>query len=157
MATLIKPPIYDEYSNPSIFLAGSIDMGSAVDWQTQVYEALKDEQVTIFNPRRDDWDSSWEQSINNPKFKEQVVWELEHLESADLVVFYFDVNGPAPITLLELGLFAVDIEQHSVVCCPEGYWRKGNVDIVCERYGINQVKDLSELITFIKEWIHELR
>ena len=29
---------------------------------------LKDEEGIILNPRRDDWDSSWTQSINNKEF-----------------------------------------------------------------------------------------
>jgi len=40
-----------------------------------------------------------------------------------------------------------------IVCCPEDFWRKGNVDIVCERYGVDQVDTLDELIEFAKEYI----
>lgn len=149
----IKAPSYDySYNNhKNIFLAGSIDMGAAVDWQTRVSEAVEGLNVNIFNPRRGDWDSSWDQSIENEKFYQQVSWELEHLESADLIVVYFDPSGAAPITLLELGLFSK--ESPMIVCCPEGYWRKGNVDIVCERYGVNQVNNIEELIEYVKGFI----
>lgn len=78
MATVLKSPqigTYDQYETPCIFLAGSIDMGSAIDWQTRMEDSLKDYDVTIFNPRRDDWDSTWEQSIDDPEFDDYFEWE----------------------------------------------------------------------------------
>ena len=38
-----------------------------------------------------------------------------------------------------------------IVCCPEGYFRKGNLDIVCNKYGIKQVDNLAELKQELKE------
>lgn len=137
-----------------VFLAGSIDMGSAVHWQSRVVEALTGLDVLVYNPRRDDWDSSWEQSITNPKFYEQVDWEMSKLMAADVVVFYFDPNGPAPITLLELGLHAhLNGDQKIMVCCPEGYWRKGNVDMVCERYEVDTFSSLNEMIESLRNHV----
>lgn len=66
---------------------------------------------------------------------------------ADLIVMYFDPNTKAPITLLELGLFH---QKNLLVLCPEGYWRKGNVDIVCKLHGIRQATDFGDLINQIK-------
>ena len=129
---------------PLLFLAGSIEMGTAEDWQTRLTGLLKDESGTILNPRRDDWDSMWGQSIDNPKFREQVEWELGAQENADCITFYFSPGTTSPITLLELGLFSHKT-PNIVVCCPDGFFRKGNVDIVCERYGIPQVPNLEEL------------
>jgi hypothetical protein len=126
-------------------------MGKAENWQDKITQALSDTNITIFNPRRDDWDSSWVQDISNEKFKEQVIWELGHIESVDMVVFYFDPDGPAPITLLELGLCAGS-PQKVVVCCPPGYWRRGNVQIVCNRYSIKMVDDMEDLISSIKAY-----
>jgi len=150
-----RHPVGDKNSNTRIFLAGSIDMGKAVNWQDQVTNALLDYDVDIYNPRRDDWDSTWEQKIDNPKFNEQVTWELDNIENADIVVFYFDPSGPAPITLMELGISAarqgLAAVAHLIVCCPEGYFRKGNVDILCQRYDISQVPDLESLIAQLKE------
>ena len=70
----IKATSAPQDGKPSIFLAGSIEMGKAIDWQTKIQDIMKDENVTIFNPRRDDWDSSWEQKMENEKFREQVEW-----------------------------------------------------------------------------------
>jgi hypothetical protein len=56
------------------------------------------------------------------------------LDDSDIIVMYFDPNTKSPISLLELGLHAN--EQKLIVCCPDGYWRQGNVRVVCERYNI---------------------
>ena len=53
---------------------------------------------------------------------------------------YFDPKTKSPISLLELGLFAKSGKL--VVCCPDGFWKKGNVDIVCQRYKVLKIKDL---------------
>lgn len=153
MATIVKPPasIPKKISDKSVFLAGSIEMGKAEDWQSKVERLLTDEDVMIFNPRRDDWDSSWEQKIENDQFREQVEWELTALELSDLILLYFDPTTKSPISLLELGLHADD--KKLVVCCPDGFWRKGNVDIVCKRYGIPQVKDVDGLVAVAKKWV----
>lgn len=138
-----------EYIN--VFLAGSIEMGVAEHWQKRVIDALSDKPIRFLNPRRDDWDSSWSQDIHNDEFVEQVVWELTSLEQSHLIIMYFDPNTKSPISLLELGLHAK--EQKLIVLCPEGFWRKGNVDVVCEYYGINQVDTFDELIEFLKNHI----
>lgn len=129
---------------PSVFLAGSIDMGKAENWQERVTAALLHMPVTIFNPRRDDWDATWVQDISNPQFRQQVNWELNRLDEADLIAMYFDPNGPAPISLLELGAYA-DSEK-MIVCCPAGYWRRGNVQIVCARYGIELFDSIDDFV-----------
>lgn len=136
---VIKPEQKDKWyaaDSIKIFLAGSIEMGKAEDWQATIPELFKDrEDLTFFNPRRDDWDSSWEQKESNPEFNKQVNWELDHLEKADIVFMYFSPETTSPISLLELGLFA-DSEKRMIVCCPNNFYRKGNVDIVCSNYDI---------------------
>ena len=147
---IIKPPHqFSQYSFPKLFLAGSIEMGKAENWQKRIEDEVGNTQAIILNPRRDDWDSSWKQEISNPQFKNQVEWELQALEEANQIVMYFQPGTQSPITLLELGLFK---DNNLVVCCPEGFWRKGNVDIVCEKYGINQVDTLDELVDVAVVW-----
>jgi hypothetical protein len=133
----------------SVFPAGSIEMGSAEHWQAVVEEALADLPVTILNPRRDEWDASWEQSIRDPRFSEQVEWELTGLEVGDVVAMYFAPATKAPVTLLELGLCARS--NRLVVCCPEGYWRRGNIEVVCGRYAIPLVDNLPALISAVRQ------
>jgi hypothetical protein len=148
---IIKPPhnlsvIENKFS---VFLAGSIEMGIAENWQQKIENELRQlSNCCILNPRRDDWDSSWKQEKGNAQFEEQVNWELEGLEKANLIVFYFAPETKSPISMLELGLFAHS--KKLIVCCPQGFWRKGNIDIVCNRYNIQQVNNLEELINKIK-------
>ena len=148
----IKPPMMtyrDNVKELAIFLAGSIEMGAAENWQAKIEEAMKDRNVLLLNPRRDDWDSSWKQEIANDHFYGQVEWETAALEYADVIAMYFDPNTKSPISLLELGLFADSGKM--LVCCPEGFWRKGNVDFICEKYGINTFDNLDDLIHAMKE------
>jgi hypothetical protein len=140
---VIKPPqtiTNKALHSRTIFLAGSIEMGVAEDWQSNVEELFLNYQAAVlFNPRRAEWDSSWTQDIENPQFYQQVNWELNALEKSDLIFMYFAPGTKSPISLLELGLFAHTGKM--IVCCPDGFWRKGNVDIVCDRYGIPVYSD----------------
>ena len=152
---LFKAPVPIEIGRCNIFLSGSIEMGTAENWQDRLVRELADEDVNVYNPRRDDWDSSWVQSIANAQFREQVTWELNAMENSDIIATYFDPNTKSPITLLELGLFAQT--GLMIVCCPEGFWRKGNVDIVCQRYSIWQVPDKDALMAAVKAQIEEIK
>lgn len=144
-------------SFPVVFLAGSIEMGKAIDWQSEISLSLEaiSPLVWLCNPRRLQWDSSWVQSIHNPLFKEQVDWELDHLDRADLAVFYFQPDTLSPITLMELGhrLASQDVRQKTIVACPDGFWRKGNVEILCARYGIEVLNSLEDLKEKSSEWV----
>ena len=137
-------------SPPSLFLAGSIEMDDAPRWQDTLIAALADTDVVVLNPRRDALPPEWEQHAENPAFRGQVQWELEGLERASLVCFYFAPGTKSPISLLELGLRARS--GRAIVCCPEGFWRRGNVEIVCERYGIPRVESLDELAEHLRRW-----
>lgn len=127
---------------PSIFEAGSIDQGSAEDWQSKITDALDGIPCVVLNPRRDDWDSTWKQDIKNDKFREQVEWELDGMESATYIAMCLTKDSKAPISLLELGLHAAGGKM--MVFCPEGFYRKGNVDIVCKRYHVPVYDDFEE-------------
>lgn len=135
---IIKAPCLATWNlkeDTTVFLAGSIEMGKAEDWQAVIPELFKDrDKLTFLNPRRDDWDSSWEQKESNPQFSKQVNWEMDMLDVCDIIFMYFSPETKSPISLLELGLYA---DSHKmIVCCPDEFWRKGNVDIVCSRYNI---------------------
>lgn len=150
MARVFKPPALLPLDGPmpSVFLAGSIEMGSAEDWQAQIERALADLDIVILNPRRDEWDDSWPQSIGNPPFREQVEWELAGLERATVVAMYFAPATQAPVTLLELGLCAR--AGRLLVCCPAGFWRRGNVEVVCQYYGIPLLSRLPDLVAEVR-------
>ncbi len=151
MAIEFKAPskIKNPNNLPILFEAGSIDEGSAEDWQSQLTDTLSDVSCVILNPRRDDWDSSWTQSIDNKQFREQVEWELDGMEQANLVVLCLTKDSKAPISLLEMGLHAGDGKM--IVFCPDGFYRKGNVDVVCKRYGVPVFDDFDEFSEKVKE------
>lgn len=137
----------------SIFLAGSIEMGECENWQEKVQEALKDDDIIILNPRREAWDKSWKQTKDNHDFLYQVTWELTGQEISGLIPMYFDPATKAPITLMELGLFANTGKV--IVCCPDGYWRKGNVEIICQKFQIPCFNTFEEFIAEIKNRINQ--
>lgn len=144
-AQVLKPParFTTSIDTPTVFIAGSIEQGTASDWQIELTDRLAKKDVLFLNPRRDHWDPSWRQHRDEPHFREQVLWELAAQERSDIIAMYFDPNTRSPVTLLELGLFAKTGKL--IVCCPDGFWRKGNVDLTCNRYGIRMVSSLSEL------------
>lgn len=149
MKHLCSPHPWSPADATTVFLAGSIEMGTAAPWQDQLVEALAALDVTFLNPRRPDWDSSWRQSIDDPQFKQQVEWELRGLEHANLIAMYFDPATRSPITLLELGLAAKS--GRLVVACPPGFWRRGNLEVVCARYGVPLLPDLDALISAVRD------
>ena len=156
MAVEVKKPNSTTLFNkmPAVFLAGSIEMGLAENWQEVLTKELDDMEynVMIYNPHRDDWDSSWEQKQSNNQFNHQVNWELNHLEESDIIFMYFSPETKSPISLLELGLYADSGKM--IVCCPDGFWRKGNVDIVCTKYNIPLFNNLNDAIGALKTKIY---
>jgi hypothetical protein len=154
---VIKPTSSNQSQEnyPGIFLAGSIDMGSSVDWQTEVQEKLDDCEVTFLNPRREEWDSSWEQRATNPQFNHQVNWEMSNLFDADIIFMNILPESKSPITLLELGLHANS--SRLMVCCPDGFYRKGNVEVVCHRHNIPLFNDFETAVAALRSRIKNLR
>jgi hypothetical protein len=131
-------------------LAGSIEMGKAGPWQAELTKALDDLEIVVFNPRRSDWNSEWKQQESFGPFNQQVIWEMDHLDKADVIALYFQPGTQSPISLLELGLHAREKPSKLVVCCPEAFWRSGNVNVVCTRYGIERCETYDELVTLVR-------
>jgi nucleoside 2-deoxyribosyltransferase len=154
----VKAPEYVEFDTDeaiTIFLAGSIEMGKAEPWQERLAAELSGYDCILYNPRRTDWDSSWVQDpAPGTQFNQQVTWELEHINEADLVVFYFDPNTQSPITLLELG-YVLGAGIPTVVCCPDGYFRKGNVVITCDMVGERVFDTFEELVEEVKSILED--
>ncbi|MEO6301620.1 MAG: nucleoside 2-deoxyribosyltransferase domain-containing protein, partial [Bacteroidia bacterium] len=123
---------------------------------TMLEEALNKTDVTIFNPRRLDFDPKAKYKSDNPYMVQQIKWELSHLDKADIIVFYFDPNGEAPITLYEMGRVSRDVSElkkKGLIYCPEGYWKKANVDVNGEYDFFNFAETEEELIEFLKQMI----
>ena len=138
-------------SKKSIFLAGSIENGTAVDWQSHCEEELG-KNYHLFNPRAGYWDQDWKPESTNVFFARQVNWELDGLEIADIVLMNFASGTKSPISLLEFGLMAAS--KKMMVVCPPDFWKKGNVDMVCQRYDIPQFDKLDEAIKTLNQLNH---
>jgi hypothetical protein len=128
----------------SVFLAGTTSKVDAADWRETLSTSLRDSPITIFNPYRADWDSTWREDISFAPYREQVEWELSRQDEADIVVVYFHPATQAPVSLLELGLCA-RVPGKAIVVCPEGYWKRGNVQIVCQKLGVEMVESVDGL------------
>lgn len=151
MTKIYLPPDNIAFRNrfkKSVFLAGSIGGNVELtkmceDWQATLSEWLLIEDFNVFNPRRKDWDSSWIQTFTNPNFAQQVRWELNSLDKSDIIIMYLDPNTISPISLLELGLYAHTGKL--LVVCPDGFFRKGNVEVVADLYDIPLFNTIGEL------------
>lgn len=139
---------------PTLFLAGAIDQGRAEPWQDEVLAQLSDLDVVVLNPRRSDWRPEWSERGDHPEFVRQVQWELEGIESVDLVLMVFPEGSTAPVSLIELGLRS-RLGGMTVVC-PIGFWRKGNVDLVCDRYAIPRYETLAEGVDAIRVTLSQM-
>lgn len=153
---IIKAPeqITSEYhfNNKKIFLSGSINK-TGKPWQDELIETLEMIDVfkdaVIYNPRREDWDSTWKETLGDKNFTEQVNWEISAMETSDIIFMVFNEDTQSPITILELGMFCR--VNKLFVCCPEKFWKSGNVYMVCERYGIPYVKSFEDFKNKLKQ------
>jgi hypothetical protein len=130
-------------------------MNFAKPWQQELTSKLSEcnFDIRILNPRRDDFDVSQEQSINNPYFKEQVNWELDGLDRADLIVMYLQPDTLSPISMMEIGIYinTLDWNKQMVICVPDGFWRRGNIEVLVDRYPyhctlLNSYQDLENFV-----------
>lgn len=144
------PPLPQDVDKPSVILYGSIEK---LDWREDFAASLSDLPVIVLNPNRADWDSTWVEDISCSKFKEQVEWEMDYAQVADVIAFHFGSATAAPISLLELGMYAGTGKV--VVHCDPGYPKLGNVQIVCAKYAIPMVSEMDELKELVRTRLQE--
>lgn len=97
-----------ERLNPlGLFLAGGIPRQQ--NWQWEIVQFLADRElpVTVFDPRREDYDKLSLLSIGS-----QISWETEKQREADLIAFWFCAGTDCPVTFYEL---AVALERGALV------------------------------------------
>lgn len=131
----------DTTAYTKVFLAGTIDMGHSIDWQSALAERFDSipGNFVLFNPRQGHWDPSVKGAMDY-----QVNWELSHLESADFIVMNILGSSKSPITLLEMGLFARS-GKLAVVCEPS-FYRYDNVRITCAKYHVPLYSSCEQMI-----------
>jgi len=139
MITVVTPNTYElplTKNTPqlTIFLAGTIDNGDSANWQQEVIEKLnkdkEDYEILVYNPRRDYWLPDASKEV----IEEQIRWEQQHLDDAQMIVMYLRDDSKSPISLLELGLYAK--EKPMYVFCSEKFYRFDNVRLTCDKYYI---------------------
>lgn len=130
---------------PSVYLAGSVT--KPVDWRKRFIDMVRDIQlpvgVALLDPVRKDWDDTWVESLADPRFREQVEWELRSMRFADVIAVHFEPGSLAPVSLLELGLYANSGKL--LIHCPDGFWKRGYVEAVASFYRIHMVESLEDL------------
>jgi len=170
----------DFYSDKyiKIFLAGTIDDGESENWQDKLIYSLDwywwspdseedsgfdyalgasdDEDIVIFNPRRENWDPN----SSDEEIIEQIHWEEDHLDKADLIVMFLADDSKSPVSLLELGLYGPSGKM--LVCCTNKFYRYNNVKCTCQKYGIdllesNNFSDICDEIALIYNQIYPVK
>lgn len=138
----------DQPIPPSVFLAGSIEMGKAVQWQRHLYNYLQDLPIEVFNPRRGHWDPNVTAEAKHLDFRRQVNWEWEALKDATVICFFFDHETMSPVTMLELGKWLNS--DKVVVCCDKRFWKGGNIHLVCEYEKVPLAENFTDLVGLIR-------
>lgn len=137
-------------NNINVFIAGTIDNGNSIDWQSRLVSSLSllDLPVTLYNPRR----SNWVIDLAPQELEYQIDWELQHLENADVIFMHLAPSSVSPISLLEFGLF-INKPNKFILDVSEQYYRKENVIRTANRYrpDIQITHDLQEGILKLKE------
>lgn len=141
---------HDCYGKAALFLAGSIS--DSWNWQEYIASRLKDTDLVVINPRREFFDTSVKEEASR-----QIEWEFNHLDRADMVLFWFSHETLAPITLLEYGKMMMTKKKLFVGCDP-AYRRKFDIEVQTEleRPGTfihNNIDTLAEsVISYVNSW-----
>lgn len=125
-------------NTPILFLAGSIT--GEDNWRTIIINELTNYNVKIINPHTEDHE--------NNNIKQQTLWELDAMETADIIAMYFASGSNSAISLFEFGLFVNT--KKLIVCCENDFWKKDYINIICEKYGIKNYKNIQKFISNIK-------
>ena len=132
----------------TIFIAGGIS--GTKKWQPELVEMLKNENITIFNPRRKYYKDSEEAA------QEQIAWECKYILKVDAVSFWFPKETLCPITLYELGKISAGNQKIFIGLDPE-YKRK--LDVECQtrlvRPDVQIVYSMEDLAKQIKRYFGE--
>ena len=132
---------------PTIFLGGGIQ--KCPDWQKQFIEMMNDEEVVLYNPRRDNF------PINDPSAAdEQITWEFNALHDCDVFTMWFcNADSDQPICFFELGRYiSIKPENKVFVGVENGFRREQDVYIQMRLFNdkILIAKSLEEHVQNIK-------
>lgn len=90
-----------------VFLAGGIS--NCPDWQTEMKDLIHEKcpGLVPLNPRRNNFDVN-AKDVHD----EQIKWEFDALRAAAVITFWFPKETLCPITLYELGSWAILHKTH---------------------------------------------
>lgn len=157
MDTLLKHPLYshvhppyrlDNFNlkRPFIFLSGTDDTECSPNWHDWVAQWLQNLPVTVFNPRGNGFNPKSSKYTRNLL----VDWEMDYINVADLIILYFYPGTLSTTSLLMLALY-IGSKKSIVVCCPNGYWKKKAVQVLCQRGSIALFETSEEFKQAIRE------
>jgi hypothetical protein len=130
----------------SVFLGGGIT--DCPDWQSKVVDGLRDLNIILYNPRRENF------PIEDPNAAEaQIKWEFEHLRKSDALIFWFPKESLCPIVLYELGAWSMTDKPLFVGTDPE-YKRRQDVEIQTRlaRPDVSVAYDLNSVVEMVRLW-----
>ncbi|KZZ97319.1 hypothetical protein AAL_03283 [Moelleriella libera RCEF 2490] len=150
-AQIIQAPLRQKIEGRlSFFLAGTMSPDSQIGWRpVLIDETFSDLPITVFDPTRLDWDETWREDFSDARWVEQIQWELDMQELADVVVVFLGDTSVAPISMLELGLNAKSGKV--LVCAMPRFAKRGNVEAICARYHVPLVSCVEDLQSAIKD------
>jgi hypothetical protein len=119
MGVVVAPERPGPAPRLGVFLAGGIS--GVADWQQDAIGRLQAVWPVIYNPRRDDFPMGDESAG-----VEQIRWEYDHLERADVILFWFSFEAMQPIALYELGRWVASAKPLAVGAHP-GYARRFDI------------------------------
>ena len=71
------------------------------------------------------------------------------MDDAELVFVYFASEGLSAVSMFEFGHCVAKVRNGTgrmLVCCEDGYARRGNVQIVCARHGIKLLETMENVV-----------
>lgn len=128
---------------PYLFLAGSMDLDKVLSWRQEFINCFF-ETYHFLDPT-----NKLHGSLTNTQMKSHILWELEALELADIVVLNLLPKAKSPISLVELGLYAKSGKL--IVICPENFYQKRYVKTLCEYYKVPLYSSLDIFIINLRK------
>lgn len=123
-----------DYTRHRVYLSGAM---TGEDWQSKFTNELDSLRVDVFSPR---YPSSHTVTPPDGLFE----WEIDHMSIANVIAFNFIPDEDCSSALIALGMYAKT--DRIIVCCPDGFFKKGDIDALCNREDIPQVDSLDLLI-----------
>lgn len=136
LSKITPPSLFVPTTGLKIFLAGSICNGNAPNWQNDVSTYIEqtwiEEEITIYNPRRD------EEFV--PEMESgHAAWTMSMISLSDYILLHLTGNTGSPISTLELGMFIDD--PRLFLSINDDYVRKEVVLYHYNVFGIDQLYD----------------